>query len=436
MDNPSIKRVETITQHPSINDTNTNVTRSPSDTPRAKQSNLGVSGATQAFSDRSLSEKSDSADANIVISVENLLNPSVSSISNNSSKLTLKIENLNELQAMQILLTSQPKAEFIDKINTLDLTAITIDKTTKDLINKLLTTIFQNPNFNSNLTTLSLGDIDSCTLPKITNNIRNLSIGNINPDSSFIIPDSFKNLTIITTGSICKNAFINIPKQLNLETLIIKHVGEIARIIAPKGSLSNLITLGIGNMGHKARFKVSDSLDNLVNLCIGRIEKDADLTLANSLRRLKNLTIHGSVTRILPTSLNSLTTLSITHIFNDATRALLVSLDKFDDLKTLVIGDIYDTTAIKLPSAINNVTIGNTKNNCILTLSISSPHFTNFQLGNMGTGAILKLQNPLTHLTTLVFGTIQDEATRELLESMLATIINAENNLLKLKYTF
>jgi len=426
MDNPSIKRVETVIQYLSINDTETNVTRSPSDTPRAKQSNLGISGPAQAFSDRLLSEKSDSTDANLVISVENLLNPSVSSISKNSSKLTLKIENLKELQAMQILLTNQATAEFIDRINTLDLSAITIDKNTKDLINVLLITIFQNPNFNSNLTTLIFGDItpfSSFALPDLANNIKYFSIGDI--ESSFTLPNSFNQIITINTGGVHAKVYLRLPKLLNeLEALTIKYVGDMTVIGMPLASLNKLTTLNIGNMGHKAKFKISDS-DNIINLTIGNIANDSALTLPTSLPNLKNLTIHGSATRTLPTSLNSLEMLYITHIYNDATRALLVSLDNFINLKMLVTGDIHDNTTINLPTSLNNLTIGNTKNNCTLTLSVLYP--TSIKLGDMGIGAILKLQNPFDSLITLVFGTIQDDATRKLLESIKAQTESLKN---------
>jgi len=373
--------------------------------------------------------------------------------------VTLKIENLKELEQLQTLFPNQPNTNFfskfinqpvikpkpkcIDKIKGLDLEKLHFNTITCGPINVLFATIDQNLGYFPRLTSLAIGDIgNNIPFPQIPNNLTILTIGNIN-DGRNISRDNIElsnNLNKLTTliigniranvkfssgmnnlktliiGDILANIKLTLPNDLNklsaftigtiwtnttlpggLYELLTLTIGYIGANVRLSNDLNKLSTLIIKEIGHNAILELPDFLSSLTNLTIEKIW--TDVTFSSGLSHLKILKIEyvGANVTLLA-NLNNLISLSIKDLKPKTTLTLP---DNLNSLEIFTIETLQDCVTIKFPKNLNNLItliIEEICNDAILELPDFLNSLITFIIKRIGKNVMLKLPSTLNNL--------------------------------------
>lgn len=331
--------------------------------------------------------------------------------------LTLKINDVKEINQLQKLLKQPQQTEFLDKIQGLDLSKIGINQKTNDSFDLFFTTISQSP-LASNLKSLSIGSIGiseytvkngevKCTLPESLYNLKTLSIGDFYKKATLNFPESLNSLVRLSIGTLNdQHISINFPKSLkSLTDFAIGSMIDNIIFQIPE-SFSSLTKLKVGNLYENASFQISESLKGLEIVRIGDIHKNVTLNIPDSVESLSlgsimearehlpidtlagkadvsmetSKTIAANVF-VLPDTLNNLKTFSIDSILRGATLKFPKTLK---NVKTLSVSSLYDNASLILPEAFDNLinlSIGSISKDATLTLPITFPRLTNFTVG-------------------------------------------------------
>lgn len=257
-------------------------------------------------------------------------------VNNSQMRITLVIENSKELGNFETFLANNPKFKFLNAIERLDI-EFDINRDSKDSVDRVLTTIFENKDDFKSLTCLAIKEIDcDFTLPTACSKLKTFRIKVIN-GVTFTIPDS------------C----------INLETLDINDIFNKGTFIAPCAlpALTNL-TLGCGYEG--STIKLPSSLPRLINLKIphiSEIKPFPEIIYSLSLPKIETLTIatvggryiEGGDINLSGLSFKTLECLIIGIVSNACTLTLS---DSFHDLTTI---DVKETLLFTIPTIDKNI---------------------------------------------------------------------------------
>lgn len=257
----------------------------------------------------------------MMISVADLIKNQLSieeTVNNSQMRIALVIENLKELGNFETFLANNPKFKFLNAIERLDI-QFYIDGDSKDSVDRVLTTIFENKDNFKSLTCLAIkGIVCDFTLPTSCSKLKTFRIEDIYRDT-FTIPDS------------CSN----------LETLDIKKIYNKGICITPCAlpALTNL-TLGCGNNG---TIKLPCSLPRLINLKISNISTIKffpEIICLLSLPKIETLTIEtigGGWLEGGDINLSGLSFKTLEHLIigMECSACTLTLSDSFHDLTTI-----------------------------------------------------------------------------------------------------
>lgn len=295
----------------------------------------------------------------------NLMNLTINEISSDSTyKLPDSMPNLQNLTINKISSDSTCKLPISDSLANFYIDSL-YPETEFGLIKS-----------HNNLQSVSFESVHNeafCKLICSLTNLKSLSIGKLS--CNLKLPDTIGKLTVFNIGNISKDVILELPSSLeSLESLTIGPISEGAKIELPP-VLSNLKYLNIENIDDR----MLDRLRNLPRLtdivfqeiyCKKSFQQSADcyynvvFELPDSWVNLKSCTIYkiackeriSHVDLVLPRTLKNLTKLTIQSIDKQATLRIRPSTDSFENLATLIIGNINDKAELIISDALAQLT--------------------------------------------------------------------------------
>jgi len=275
---------------------------------------------------------------------------------NNQINITLEIKSVFELNMVETFVTNNPKLKLLNAINQLVI-AFNIDSDSKGSVNRFLTTVFQNEDEFTNLTSLTFqeGFYDCVfTLSDVCSKLKTLRIGKMQK-ATFTIPDS----------------------------------------------CSNLETLDIIGSDFKSVFKAPSALPELTSLTLN-FHASNTMTLPNSLPKLTNLAIaQMSSCHLFPAGsfpkLEILTIERLGHRDFNFNGDLNLSGSSFHAVKHLIIERVYQTGTITLTGSLDNLTTIDIKNMMYSGGSARIPKLVKNIINPGGVGVATTLALPGTY---------------------------------------
>ncbi len=284
------------------------------------------------------------------------------------------------------------------------------------------------------LRNLGIGNIKediTVSIPYSCHGLEHLSIGDIEKKATFECSAACTNLTNLTVKDIAQTGQIKNLYLLN--TLQDLSIGNLNINLSLPITLTNLITLSIGDIAEDVAFTIPCSLPNLKFFSIGTFYHSHNLQIQGSLPNLTNLSMESiwndrafQVFGNLP----NLSSLFVKNICVKATDALLCSLPKLFDFS---VENILDGASLRLlnPLSFTSFSIRNILQSGILHILGEYRNLTNIYIGGLQKDAKLLILGSLPELTTLYINNIQEGsdfklATASKLEKLLIKNVGAQ----------
>lgn len=278
-----------------------------------------------------------------------------SSIGNESNSIIgRQVENSEKDDAKLIRIEMYELRDLISNTNP-SLNSLKVVLTTFDELNQFLKLISENPR------------------AAFIKRIEELDFGQINLGStsetcmlSVTLPESLNHLKKLFVGDIGWKFTVNLPRTLDCLTEL--HIGTIRNVIKIPRELPCLKKLVIGGTTANAQFQLPYSLANLEELILGSV--NVPFGLPNQLDNLRILMIDGIHTQFnIPCQLDNLASLAIKGFGVEFTFPISLR-----SLETLEIGESYGDSYFVLPKSIPTLVslkVGEVFGNNLLTLPIS-----------------------------------------------------------------
>lgn len=376
---------------------------------------------------------------NIILAINaNYKNDFINQISN--LKITLEINTFDEInQLVHFLLYSQQNnffdnsliVEFLKNIVRLDLLvgngSETINKSNAQSLSELFAIVDHPTNyiFLPCLQCLSIGSIYNAelTFPQKLNNLKTLTIESITNGSCVIFPTSLDKLIILTFGTISGGCSVKLPTFLtSLTSFTIEYLGTI--LYLPK--LPSLKQLSISSLSTASdedeeygclQLSTRDALSHLEYFCIKKIDDCIPCDLSNyNFDNLETLVIGNigwGVTFMCPKSLDNLRHFSMENIKSDTE---LILPDSMKNLESFSIGWIQNGATIKFPKVLENfqsLTIDEIDGDITLDLPDLLPKFTTLTINKVRGHAVIKLPDSVINLKSIFINDIFNNITFE-----------------------